>query len=76
MRHPEPFTAKAVVLVTIMFVGASVTQATAVAADTGLVAKADYQDGMAVLVETETGLMVDASVGGQEFKYEPKIRNY
>ena len=51
-------------------------QATAVAADTGLVAKADYQDGMAVLVETDTGLMVDASVGGQEFKYEPKIRNY
>ncbi|HEV58163.1 MAG TPA: hypothetical protein ENN87_11840 [Phycisphaerales bacterium] len=44
-------------------------QATAVAATTGAAAKADYRDGMAVLVMTDAGLMVDASIGGQSFKY-------
>ena len=47
-------------------------QATAVAATAGAAAKADYKDGMAVFVMTDTGLMVDASVGGQKFKYLPK----
>jgi lipid-binding SYLF domain-containing protein len=44
-------------------------QATAVALSAGAAAKADYKAGMAVFVMTETGLMVDASVGGQKFKY-------
>jgi len=46
-------------------------QATAVAVETGAAAKVDYRDGMAVLVMTDAGLMVDASVGGQKFKYVP-----
>ncbi len=44
-------------------------QATAVALSAGAAAKADYKSGMAVFVMPETGLMVDASVGGQKFKY-------
>jgi lipid-binding SYLF domain-containing protein len=47
-------------------------QASAVAATAGAAAKADYKDGMAVFVLTDKGLMVDASVGGQKFKYLPK----
>jgi lipid-binding SYLF domain-containing protein len=46
-------------------------QATAVAATAGAAAKSDYQDGMAVFIATEGGLMVDASVGGQKFDYTP-----
>ncbi len=46
-------------------------QATAVAIKAGAAAKADYKDGMAVFVMSDVGLMVDASIGGQEFKYEP-----
>jgi lipid-binding SYLF domain-containing protein len=44
-------------------------QATAVALKSGAAAKADYKAGMAVFVMTDAGLMVDASVGGQKFKY-------
>ncbi|MBN1124217.1 MAG: lipid-binding SYLF domain-containing protein [Sedimentisphaerales bacterium] len=47
-------------------------QATAVAAETGVAAKTDYKDGLAVFVMTDAGLMVDASLGGQKFKYLPK----
>ena len=47
-------------------------QATAVALDAGAAAKADYKSGMAVFVMAEKGLMVDASIGGQKFKYLPK----
>ncbi len=47
-------------------------QATAVALTAGAAAKADYKDGMAVFVMAESGLMVDASLGGQKFKYVPK----
>lgn len=47
-------------------------QATAVAIDAGAAAKADYRDGIAVFVLSDKGLMVDASVGGQKFKYLPK----
>lgn len=46
-------------------------QATAVAATAGAAAKSDYQDGMAVFIATEAGLMVDASLGGQKFDYTP-----
>jgi lipid-binding SYLF domain-containing protein len=44
-------------------------QATGVAATAGAAAKADYKSGMAVFITTDKGLMVDASVGGQKFKY-------
>jgi len=47
-------------------------QATAVAMDAGTATKADYRDGLAVFVMTDKGLMVDASLGGQKFKYLPK----
>jgi lipid-binding SYLF domain-containing protein len=44
-------------------------QATATAVAVGAAAKADYKDGMAVFVMADRGLMVDASLGGQKFKY-------
>jgi lipid-binding SYLF domain-containing protein len=44
-------------------------QATGVAAKSGAAAKADYKAGTAVFVTTDKGLMVDASLGGQKFKY-------
>lgn len=47
-------------------------QATAVAIEAGAAAKADYKDGMAVFIMTDKGLMVDASIGGQKFKYIDK----
>ncbi|MBN1817445.1 MAG: lipid-binding SYLF domain-containing protein [Sedimentisphaerales bacterium] len=47
-------------------------QATAVAVETGAAVKADYKDGLAVFVMTDAGLMVDASLGGQKFKYLPQ----
>ncbi|MHC4620294.1 MAG: lipid-binding SYLF domain-containing protein [Planctomycetota bacterium] len=47
-------------------------QATAVAITAGAAAKADYKDGMAVFVMADAGLMVDASLGGQKFKYVPR----
>jgi lipid-binding SYLF domain-containing protein len=46
-------------------------QATAVALTAGAAAKADYKDGMAVFATTDKGLMVDASVGGQKFRFTP-----
>jgi lipid-binding SYLF domain-containing protein len=46
-------------------------QATATAVTVGAAAKADYKDGMAVFVMADRGLMVDASLGGQKFKYAP-----
>ncbi len=47
-------------------------QVTGVALRTGAAAKTDYKSGMAVFVLTDVGLMVDASLGGQKFKYVPK----
>jgi len=48
-------------------------QVTGVAVTAGAAAKADYQSGMAVFVTTDKGLMVDASLGGQQFKYVSKL---
>jgi lipid-binding SYLF domain-containing protein len=45
---------------------------TGVAATAGAAAKADYREGMAVFIMTDVGLMVDASLGGQKFKYVPR----
>lgn len=46
-------------------------QMTAVALTAGAAVKVDYQNGMAVFVMPQAGLMVDASMGGQAFEYEP-----
>ncbi len=46
-------------------------QATALVIEAGAAAKANYQDGMAVFVMTRSGLIVDASIGAQKFKYVP-----
>ena len=47
-------------------------QASAVAASSGAAATADYVDGVAVFSRPLTGLMFEASVGGQKFKYWDK----
>lgn len=44
--------------------------ASAVAADKGGAAAANYADGVVVFVLTSGGLMVDASLGGQNFDFE------
>ncbi len=43
----------------------------AVALKNGAAATAGYEKGMAIFVMTKTGLMGEASVGGQTFDYEP-----
>ncbi len=48
-------------------------QVTGVAATAGASAKADYRYGMAVFIDTDTGLMVDASLCGQRFTYAPAV---
>jgi lipid-binding SYLF domain-containing protein len=47
-------------------------QVTGVALSAGAATKADYKAGMAVFVMPDAGLMVDASLGGQKFKYVAK----
>ncbi len=47
-------------------------QASAVAADAGVAANADYKGGVAVFTLAKGGLMYEASIGGQKFSYEPK----
>lgn len=46
-------------------------QVTAVAITAGAAAKSDYQAGMAVFVMPDAGLMIDASIAGQKFEYDP-----
>ncbi|MFA5293020.1 MAG: hypothetical protein WC496_08310 [Phycisphaerae bacterium] len=48
-------------------------QVTGVVLKAGAAAKADYKDGMAVFIAMDAGAMVDASLGGQKFSYEPKF---
>ncbi len=45
-------------------------QASAVALKAGAAIDAAYQDGVAVFTATKGGLMYEASIGGQHFKYE------
>jgi lipid-binding SYLF domain-containing protein len=45
-------------------------QVSAVALSAGASANAKYQSGVAVFTVTKTGLMYEASVGGQKFSYE------
>jgi lipid-binding SYLF domain-containing protein len=47
-------------------------QASAVALKSGASANAKYTDGVAVFTMAGTGLMYEASIGGQKFSYEPK----
>ncbi len=47
-------------------------QASAVAAKKGASTAADYKKGVCVFTLAEGGLMAEASVGGQKFKYVPK----
>ncbi len=46
-------------------------QVTGVAVTAGAASKWDYKAGLAVFIMAESGLMVDASVGGQRFEYLP-----
>jgi len=46
--------------------------ASAVALKAGAAAAAKYEDGVAVFVDPQGGLMLEASVGGQSFSYQPK----
>jgi lipid-binding SYLF domain-containing protein len=46
-------------------------QVSAVAARSGAAADVKYRDGVAVYSQEKGGLMLDASVGGQKFTYEP-----
>jgi lipid-binding SYLF domain-containing protein len=45
--------------------------ASAVAVRSGASAAARYENGVAVFTQAEGGLMLEASIGGQQFKYEP-----
>jgi lipid-binding SYLF domain-containing protein len=47
-------------------------QASAVAITAGASIDAAYNDGVAVFTRTKGGLMYQASIGGQHFKFEPK----
>jgi len=47
-------------------------QASAVATDDGASAQAEYQDGVMVFTMGEGGLMLEATVGGQDFDFIPK----
>ena len=49
-------------------------QASAVALKDGASVDIDYQDGVAIFTKTIGGLMAEASVGGQSFKYKPGIK--
>ena len=46
-------------------------QVSAVAASAGAAKDAKYQDGVAVFTHRKGGLMAEASVGGQKFRFEP-----
>lgn len=46
-------------------------QVTGVALNAGAAAKSDYRAGMAVFITMDAGAMVDASLGGQKFNFEP-----
>lgn len=47
-------------------------QASAVAVTVGVAAKTNYDSGIAIFTLPKGGLMAEASVGGQKFKFEPK----
>ncbi len=48
-------------------------QASAIALEAGTAVDMKYQDGVAIFTKGKGGLMAEASVGGQKFKYHPGI---
>lgn len=46
-------------------------QLTAVAATTGAAATTSYERGVAVFIMSRGGLMAEATIGGQKFRYQP-----
>jgi len=46
-------------------------QTSAIAAKAGASANANYRDGVVVFTEGKSGLMLEASLGGQKFTYKP-----
>ena len=46
-------------------------KATAVAASSGAASTADYSKGVMIFTMTQSGLMAQAAIGGQKFRYEP-----
>jgi lipid-binding SYLF domain-containing protein len=50
-------------------------QASAVALKSGAAASAKYTDGVAVFTYVRGGLMAEASIGGQQFRFVPRDRN-
>ncbi len=49
-------------------------QATAVAANEGAAANVDYSGGVAIFTMVKGGLMAEAAIGGQKFKFEPATK--
>jgi lipid-binding SYLF domain-containing protein len=49
-------------------------EASAVAVKSGIAFNAKYKDGVAVFALPKAGLMADASVGGQKFKFTPMVQ--
>ena len=49
-------------------------QATAVAANEGAAANADYSRGVAIFTMVKGGLMAEAVIGGQKFKFKPATK--
>lgn len=47
-------------------------QASAIASTSGASADADYDHGVAIFTLSESGLMFEATVGGQKFNFKPK----
>ncbi len=47
-------------------------QVSAIAADKGAAASADYHSGVAVFTKPKSGLMAEASIGGQSFSFSPR----
>ncbi len=50
-------------------------QASAVVLKEGASVDVAYQEGVAVFTSTKGGVMVEASIGGQHFKYKPKVND-
>jgi len=48
-------------------------QASAIAVTSGVATNTDYSDGVAIFALPKSGLMAEASVGGQKFSFEPYV---
>ena len=49
-------------------------QASAVAINSGVAAEVEYSNGVAIFTKTIGGLMVEASIGGQKFNFNPVLK--